>query len=93
MKHIDVPKTTKYRLFRRCNVKIKELIDTVVRKEKKRIKQYPKVYYDLMIQIQDWIVKHHNVINSPITEDTLRIKDECTGQYLHLFLFVILLYY
>ena len=43
-----------------------------------------------MIQIQDWIVKYHSVIHSPITEDTLLIKGECTGKY---FLFVILLYY
>ena len=45
-----------------------------------------------MIQIQDWIVKHHNVIHSPIIEDTLLIKDEYIGKYFHLFLFVIYLY-
>ena len=49
---------------------------------KKNEKWYPKVNYDLLIQIQDWIMKHHNVIHSPITEDTLLIKDECTGEYL-----------
>ena len=47
---------------------------------KKRIKQYPKVNYELMIQIQDWILKHPNVIHSPITADTLLIKDE-SGKY------------
>ena len=34
-----------------------------------------------MIQIQDWILKHPNVIHSPITIDTLLIKDEFTGKY------------
>ena len=43
-------------------------------------KQYPKVNYELMIQIQDWILKHPNVIHSPITADTLLIKDE-SGKY------------
>ena len=33
-----------------------------------------------MIQIQDWILKHPNVIHSPITADTLLIKDE-SGKY------------
>ena len=50
-------------------------------KTKKRIKQYPKVNYELMIQIQDWILKHPNVIHLPITVDTLLIKDEFTGNY------------
>ena len=82
--------------MRRGNVKIKQLIDAVVNinwsSEKKRIKQYPKVNYDLVIQIQDWIVKYYNVIDSPITEDTLLVKDECAGSYLYFF-FVMLLYY
>ena len=30
MKHIDVPKTTKYRLFRRGNIKRKQSVDAVV---------------------------------------------------------------
>ena len=34
-----------------------------------------------MIQIQDWILKHPNEIHSPITIDTLLIKDEFTGKY------------
>ena len=54
---------------------------------------YRMVSIDTVIQIQDWIVKHHNVIHSPITEDTLLIKDECIGKYFHLLLFVIHLYY
>ena len=53
MKHIDVPRNTKHRSFRRGNVKRKQLIDAVVNinwsSEKKRIKQYPKVNYDLVI--------------------------------------------
>ena len=83
MKHIYIPRTTKYRLFRRGNVKRKQLIDAVVDinwLSEKRIKQYPKVNYDLMIQIHDWIVKHHNLIHSPITEDTLLVKDEYIGK-------------
>ena len=89
MKHIDK--------VRRGNLKRKQLIDAVVNinwsSEKKRIKKYPKVNYDLVIQIQNWIAKYYNVIDSPITEDTLLVKDECTGKYLYLFLFVMLLYY
>ena len=57
------------------------------------LKQYPKVNYELMVQIQDWIVKHHNIIHSPITKDILLIKDESIGNYCYLFLFVIQLYY
>ena len=30
MKHIDISRTTKYRFFRRCNVKRKKLIDDIV---------------------------------------------------------------
>ena len=50
-------------------------------KTKKRIKQYPKVNYELMIQIQDWILKHPNIIHSPIRADILLIKDEFTSKY------------
>ena len=46
-----------------------------------------------MIQIQDWVVRHHNVIHSPIIEDTLLVKDECIGKHFCLFLFVMHLYY
>ena len=85
MKHIDVALSTKYRLFNKSNVKRKQLIDDVDDinwpSDKKRIEQYPKVNYELMIQIQDWILKHPNVIHSPITADTLLIKDEFTGKY------------
>ena len=84
MKHIDVPRSTKYRLFNKGNVKRKQLINAVDdiewSSDKKRIKQYPKVNYELMIQIQDWVLKHPNVIHSPITADTLLIKDE-SGKY------------
>ena len=84
MKHIDVSRATKYRLFEKGNVKRKQLINAVDdiewSSDKKRIKQYPKVSYELMIQIQDWILKHPNVIHSPITADTLLIKDE-SGKY------------
>ena len=84
MKHIDVSRKTRYRLFNKGNVKRKQLINAVDdiewSSDKKRIKQYPKVSYELMIQIQDWILKHPNVIHSPITADTLLIKDE-SGKY------------
>ena len=84
-------------MFRRRNVKRKQLIGTIVdinwSLENKGIEKFPKVNYDLMIQIRDLIIKHYNVIDSPITEDTLLVKDECTGKYFYLFLFVILLYY
>ena len=57
MNYIDVPKTTKYRLFRRGNIKRKQLVDDVVdinwSSDKEIKKQYPKVNCDLMIQIQD----------------------------------------
>ena len=44
-----------------------------------------------MIQIQDLILKHPNVIHSPIIADTLFIKDESTGEYFYLILFDIYL--
>ena len=57
MKHIDISRTTKCRLCSRGNVKRNKLIDDVVdinwSSETKRIKQYSKVNYDLMIQIQN----------------------------------------
>ena len=59
---------------------------------KKRIKQYPKVKYELMIQMQDWILKNPNVIHSPRTSDTLLIKDESTGKYFSFFSFFYLIY-
>ena len=40
-----------------------------------------------MIQIQDWILKHPNVIHLPITADTLLVKDESTGKYFYFVLF------
>ena len=46
-----------------------------------------------MIQIQDWILNHPNVIHSPITAYTLLIIDESIGKYFYLFLFAIILYY
>ena len=46
-----------------------------------------------MIQIQHWILKHPNVIYSPIIADTLLIKDESKGEYFYLFLFDIYLQY
>ena len=89
MKHISVPWTTKYRFFNKGNVKRKQLIDAVDdinwSSDKKRIKQYPKVNYELMIQIQDLILKHPNVKHSPIIAATLLIKDEYTGEYFYLF--------
>ena len=46
-----------------------------------------------MIKVQDWIMKHLNIIASPIKNNTLLVKDEVIGTYLYLFIFVILLYY
>ena len=34
-----------------------------------------------MIEIQDWILKHPNVIHLPITADTLLIKNDFTGKF------------
>ena len=46
----------------------------------KRIKKYSNVNYDLMIKVQDWVLKHSNVVTSPITSDTLLVKNEKTGE-------------
>ena len=46
-----------------------------------------------MIQIQDLILKHPDVIDSPIIADTLLIKDEYTCEHFYLFLFDIHLQY
>ena len=48
----------------------------------KMIIKYPKVNYVLMIKVQDWITKHPNIIASPITDDTLLVKEEFAGKYL-----------
>ena len=84
MKHINVPRNTKYRWFKRGNVERKQLIDFIVdinwSSENKRIKKYSKVNYELIIQIRDWMGKHHSVIHLPIIQDTLLIKDECIGK-------------
>jgi len=84
MKHIDVSRKTRYRLFNKGNVKRKQLINAVDdinwSSDKKRIKKHPTVNYELMIQRQDCVLKHPNAIHSPITADTLLIKDE-SGKY------------
>ena len=46
-----------------------------------------------MIKVQNWNMKHSNIIVSPITNDTLLVKDEITDTYLCLFIFISLLYY
>ena len=55
-KHTNIPRTIKYRLFKRHNINRKQLIDTIVdinwSLENKGINKFPKVNYDLMIQIQ-----------------------------------------
>ena len=45
-----------------------------------RIKKCSNVNYDLMIKVQDWVLKHSNVVTSPITSDTLLVKNEKTGE-------------
>ena len=62
----------------------------IVKEEKD--KKYPKVNYTLIIKVQDWIMKHLNMIDSPITNDTLLVKDEVKGTYLYFFIFVIHFY-
>ena len=61
--------------------------------QKRKGKTYLKVNYDLLIKIQYWIMNHKNITDSPITNDTLLVKDEYTGKYFYLFIFVIILYY
>lgn len=78
VKHINIPKTTKYMIFKKGNVK--NLINVVDGNnqslEKKRIKKYPKLKNDLMIQIQHWIMKDQIIMALLITNETLLVKDE-----------------
>ena len=62
----------------------------IVKEEKD--KKYPKVNYALIIKGQDCIMKHLNMIDSPITNDTLLVKDEVKGTYLYFIIFVIHFY-
>ena len=41
-----------------------------------------------MIMVKDWIIKHPNIIASPITDDTLLVKDEVTGKILFISIFI-----
>ena len=56
-KHIDLPSSTKYRLFNKSNVKRKLLtkcVDSIKWSlEKKKIKRYPNVDNGSMIKVQD----------------------------------------
>ena len=78
VKHINIPKTTKYMIFKKGNVK--NLINVVDGNnqslEKKRIKKYPKLKDDLMIQIQHQIMKDQIIMALLITNETLLVKDE-----------------
>ena len=51
------------------------------------IKWYPNVNYDLMIKVQDQVLKHSNVATSPITNNMVLVKDEGTGNILCISIF------
>ena len=57
------------------------------------MKKYHKLNYDLIIKIQDWIMKNENIIASPIKNNTLLVKDEVTCMYFYVYICVIHLYY
>ena len=61
--------------------------------EKKIVKRYPNVNYNLMIKVYDWVLKNSNVVASPITNYTLLVNIEDTGNIFHLFLYLVLLYH
>ena len=46
-----------------------------------------------MIKVQDWILKHPNVVASPITNDTLLVKNIEWGKIFYFFLYLVLSYY
>ena len=56
-------------------------------RQRKRIKRYDNVNYDMMIKIQDWILKHSNGVVSPIIDGTLQVKDEETAKILFVSIF------
>ena len=94
-KHIDLPSSTKYRLFNKGNVKkinrLRWWYELVI--IEKSIKSYPNFNYDLMIKVQDWILKHPIVVASPITNDTLLVKNIESGKIFYFLLYLVLSYY
>ena len=60
IKYIDFPRSTKYILFNKCNVKRKELTECVHGIKwslvKKRINIYPNINYNMIIKAQDWVL-------------------------------------
>ena len=79
-KHLSLPRSTRYRLFSKCNIIRKHLINTKsnvkwlsVSKSKRR---YPLINDSLNIMIQKWIINHPSVVESPIAKYTILVHDK-----------------
>ena len=79
-KYLSLPRSTRYRLFSKCNIIRKHLINKKsnvkwlsVSKSKRR---YPLINDSLNIMIQKWIINHPSVVESPIAKYTILVHDK-----------------
>jgi len=82
-KHLYLPRSTRYRLFGKCDEIRKDLVNKKGNVKwssvSKRRKRYPLISDSLKILIQNWIIKHPSVVASPIAKDTILVRDMITG--------------
>ena len=83
-KHLSLPRSTRYRLFSKCNTIREQLINnkgnvkwSSVSKTKRR---YPLIHESLMTMVQEWIIKYPSVVASPIVKDIILVRDKLTGK-------------
>ena len=82
-KHLSIPRSTRYRLFGKCDEIGKDLVNKKGNVKwssvSKRRKRYPFINDSLKILIQNWIIKHPSVVASPIAKGTILVRDMITG--------------
>ena len=78
-----MPRSTRYRLFSKCDEIRKDLVNkkgnVKLLSVSKRRKRYPLINDSLKILIHNWIIKHPSVVASPIAKDTILVRDMITG--------------
>ena len=82
--HLSLSRSTRYRLFSKCNTIRDKLINnkgnvkwSSVRKRKRR---YPLIHKLLKTMIQEWIIKHPSIVESPIVQDKILVHDKLKGK-------------
>ena len=83
-KHLSLPRSTRYRLFSKCNTIREQLINNKGNVKwssvSKRKRRYPLINDSLMTMIQELIIKHPSVVASLIVKDTILVRDKLTGK-------------